>query len=155
MTKISKYLTLEEATQSATAKRLGVSNQPNAVQLLNMKHIATTIFDPVRDYVGGPLTASSFLRVPKVNRAIGGSQTSDHETGEAIDITTKWYPVDKTNADVFYHIKNNYLFDQLIWEFGTEDEPDWVHVSLRRTRPNRMMVLEAYKENGKIKYKLF
>lgn len=158
MTQISTYLTLVEATASNTAKKLGISNQPDATQLLNMKNLATKIFDPVREFVGGKLAASSFLRVPAVNRSknVGGSQTSDHETGEAIDITTKWYKVDKTNSDVFHYIKDNLLFDQLIWEFGDDNEPDWVHVGLRRTRPNRKMILIAYRDNnGKVKYKKY
>lgn len=150
--KISKYLSLTEATRSQTAQKLGLANEPNAEQLENMKHLGVNVFDPIREFVGGPLAASSFFRHPDVNSAVGGSRTSDHANGEAIDVTTQWYKVDKTNADVFHYIKDNLKFDQLIWEFGDDNEPDWVHVSLRRLRPNRGIIMKAVRIHGKVKY---
>lgn len=150
--KLSEFITLAEATRSATAKRLGIMNEPNAEQIRNMRILATKIFDPCRRFVGGPLAASSFFRHPSVNKAIGGSTTSDHTSGEAIDITTRWYKVAKTNADVFHFIKDNLVFDQLIWEFGTDEDPDWIHVGLRTNRPNRGVILKAVRVNGQIKY---
>jgi zinc D-Ala-D-Ala carboxypeptidase len=148
---ISKYLSLQESTRSNTAKRLGIQNLPTPEHLVNMKRIATEIFDKVRDHIGGPLFASSFYRSAELNQAIGGSSvTSQHMTGEAIDIDTKRYGFG-TNARVFEYIKNNLTFDQLLWEFGTSEEPDWVHVSLRKDG-NRKQVLRVVKIDGKTKY---
>jgi hypothetical protein len=148
---ISKYLTLRESTRSATADKLGIANIPTPEHLVNMKRIGREIFDKVRDHIGGPLYASSFYRSPELNKAIGGSSsTSQHMTGEAIDITTKRFKFG-TNRQVFDYIVNNLEFDQCIFEHGTQDEPDWVHVSLKKDN-NRKQVLRAIKENGKTRY---
>lgn len=150
--KLSKYITLAEATRSKTAKELGLLNAPNDTELAAMKNIAQKIFDPVREFVGGPLYASSFFRSKQVNSKIkGASTTSQHVKGEAIDIDTKKFR-NGTNAQIFHYIKDNLEFDQLIWEYGTDDEPAWVHVSLKRSGTNRRQVLR--KRKGE-KYKPF
>jgi zinc D-Ala-D-Ala carboxypeptidase len=149
--KISKYLTLQEAINSPTAKRLQIDNTPTPEHLVNMKYIASEIFDKVREHVGGALHVSSFYRSPRLNKAVNGSSpTSQHQTGQAMDIDTKRYG-NGTNKQVFDYIKDNLNFDQLIWEFGTDKEPDWVHVSLKKSG-NRKRVLKAIKQNGVIKY---
>ena len=145
--KISKYVTLEEATKSQTAVRLGISNQPNEEQLEEMKHVATHNFDPVREYVNGPLHASSFFRSPALNSAIGGSSTtSQHMKGQAIDIDADTFGYG-TNASIFEFIKHNLDFDQLIGEY-----PDpsgnfaWVHVSNKKKGNLRKEVLIKLKD---------
>lgn len=148
MERISKYLTYAEATASATAQRLGIPNTPTPDDVENMKHVATRIFDRVREHLGGPLHASSFYRSPKLNQSLANqsglaSLTSQHMKGEAIDITTRKFGIG-TNRQVFDFIRNHCEFDQLIWEFGTDHEPDWVHVSLKRNGGNRKKVLRAY-----------
>jgi zinc D-Ala-D-Ala carboxypeptidase len=60
----------------------------------------------------------------------------------------------KTNAEMFEYIKENLDFDQMIWEFGSDENPDWIHVSYRSVDENRKRCLKAYKENGKTKYKV-
>jgi zinc D-Ala-D-Ala carboxypeptidase len=139
---ISKYLTYEEAIKSPTAKRLGISNEPNAEHLENMKYVATEIFDPVRDFVGGPLLASSFFRSKALNKAVpGSSKTSKHMLGEAIDIDADGYGVG-TNLAIFNFIKDNLTFDQLILEYPTkEGKPSWIHVSKSRKNRNRQEIL--------------
>lgn len=158
MTKLSKYLSYEEGIASATAKKHGIDNTPNADQLANMKFIAVNIFDKVREHIGGPLAATSFFRSYEVNAKQGlASKTSQHMKGEAIDISTKRYNVG-TNRQVFEFIRKNLVFDQLIWEFGDDNEPDWVHVSLKRTGTNRHQVLRAYKTyqaGNPVQYKPF
>lgn len=146
--KISKYVSYEESIKSQTAERKGINNQPDTEQTENMKYVAKNVFDKVREYIGGPLYVSSFFRCPALNKAIGGSSTSQHMKGEAIDID---HP--KLNKKVFDYIRKNLEFDQLIWEFGDDDSPAWVHVSLRRDGKNKKEVLIAYSENGKTKYK--
>lgn len=128
--KISKYLTLDEATKSPTALRLGISNEPNEKQLDNMVYVAKEIFDPVREFVGGPLYASSFFRSKELNDAVkGSSKTSQHMEGQAIDIDADVFKK-STNAEIFEFIRTNLIFDELIGEYPTPDGNfSWVHVS--------------------------
>ena len=150
--RISKYISYQEAVKSQTAERFGIENNPNAAQLENMKRVGQEVFDPVREFTGGILYVSSFFRCQELNRLIGGSPTSDHRTGCAIDIDADVYAANRvTNSDLFYYIQKELLFDQLIWEFGTDTEPAWVHVS-KRPKANRKQVLRAYRKNGKTVY---
>ena len=146
--KISKYISYEEAIKSQTAERKNIDNQPDTEQTERMKYVAKSVFDKVREAMGVPLYVSSFFRCPELNKAIGGSKTSQHCLGEAIDID---HPT--LNKKVFEYIKDNLKFDQLIWEFGDESSPAWVHVSLKKDGVNRKQVLIAYKDKGKTKYK--
>lgn len=149
--KISKYLNYAEATKSQTATRKGIKNEPNEDQLESMKYVANKVFDPVREHIGGPLFASSFFRSPELNAAIGGSKTSQHCKGEAIDIDCDYYAV-ASNREVFWFIKNKLTFDQLIWEFGNTTNPDWVHVSLKK-EGNRGEVLRCFRrDDGTTQY---
>lgn len=150
MTRISKYVSLAEAVKSQTAERNGIYNLPNDEARRNMAYVSQRVFDPVRDYVGGPLAVSSFYRSPDLNRAIGGSETSQHCKGEAMDIDADVYGVGN-NKQIFEFIKDNLEFDQLIWEFGTKENPAWVHVSLTRDN-NRKQVLRAHRDNGYTQY---
>lgn len=143
-----------EAIKSQTAIRRGIDNYPyNDRHLKAMKHIASTIFDPIREYFGVPIGISSFYRSPALNKAIGGSSRSQHSVGEAIDIDADMYGK-ISNTQIFNYIRNNYEFDQLISEYPVNGEPAWVHVSLKLHGENRNEVLEAYrKSNGKTGYK--
>jgi zinc D-Ala-D-Ala carboxypeptidase len=139
---ISKHITLAEATKSQTAQRLGIKNEPTPEHLENMKAIAEAIFEPLRKHFKVPIAITSFYRSAELNKAIKGSMTSQHLTGEAMDIDAQ--VLGKiTNKQVFDWIKANCTFDQLLHEYGTENEPDWVHVSYTRSRPNRGQVLRA------------
>lgn len=149
---ISKHISLYEATRSQTASRLGIKNIPNAKEIERMKLTAEKVFEPVRVHFGKPITVSSFFRSEALNKAIGGSATSQHRFGEAIDIDNDSSP---SNREIFFWIKDNLEFDQLIWEFGGSKNPSWVHVSYTNQRPNRMQLLEAFSENGKTKYTLW
>ena len=147
---ISKHISYKESIKSNTATRLGIENKPNEEQLKNMKLLAEKVFEPLRKEVGGPIKVNSFFRCPELNKAIGGSKTSQHCHGQAIDIDdTFGY---KSNAEMYYFIKSELDFDQMIWEFGTDKNPDWVHVSYVSPEKNRNRCLKAYKENGKTKY---
>jgi zinc D-Ala-D-Ala carboxypeptidase len=152
MSNISKNITYKEAIHSNTAKRLGIDNEPSHEQIANMMTIATMIFQPLRSWVGGPIKITSFFRSPKLNSAIGGSKTSQHCTGQAMDIDDVYGH--KSNAEMFMYIKENLDFDQLIWEFGNDENPSWIHVSYVDAQENRNRCLQAYKENGKTKYKV-
>ena len=147
---ISKHISYKEGVYSITATRKGIDNTPNNDQLLKMVSVAEEVFEPLRAYVGGPIKINSFFRCPELNTAIGGSSKSQHCKGQAIDIDDTYGRM--TNAEMYNFIKDNLEFDQIIWEFGDDDNPDWVHVSYVSPEDNRNRCLKAYRENGKTKY---
>lgn len=148
--KISKHVSYKEGVRSNTATRRGIDNTPTDDHLHFMEIIAHEIFEPLREWVGGPIKINSFYRSPDLNTAIGGSAMSQHCKGQAMDIDdTFGY---KTNAEMFKWIKENLNFDQMIWEFGNDGNPDWVHISYVSEAKNRNRCLKAYKEKGKTKY---
>ncbi len=147
--KLSKNLTLGEATKSATAIKNGISNKPSGEHLSNLIQIAAKIFQPVRDHFQKPIIVSSGYRSQALNDLIGGASGSQHSKGQALDLDGS---VD--NSLIFEFIKNNLEFDQLIWEFGDDENPDWVHVSYK-TENNRGEVLQAVRQNGRVIYKIW
>ena len=147
---ISEHISYKEGVYSITATRKGIDNTPNDEQLKNMELIADNIFEPLRSYVGGPIKINSFFRCPELNTAIGGSSKSQHCKGQAIDIDDTFDRM--TNAEMYHWIKEHLDFDQMIWEFGDDDNPNWVHVSYVSKEDNRNRCLKAYKEQGKSKY---
>ena len=152
MKNISEHISYKEGVYSITALRLGLNNDPTKTHLTNMELLAEKIFEPLRKHVGGPIKINSFYRGPELNKAIGGSSNSQHCKGQAIDIDDVYGYM--SNADMYEYIKNNLSFDQMIWEFGNSDNPDWVHVSYVNEEANRNRCLLAYKdENNKTKYK--
>jgi hypothetical protein len=150
--KISEHISYNEATRSITALRNGIKNQPNGIQLSNMKLLAEKVFEPVRNHFKRPIKVESFFRCKKLNSLIGGSINSQHMKGEAIDIDDDYGGLN--NADMFYYIVDNLEFDQLIWEFGNNDSPAWVHVSYK-VADNRNKISIAYKKGKRTYYKHF
>ena len=150
--RISEHLSLKEAIKSNTATRLQIKNEPRELDLVRMALIAEEVFEPLREWVGGPIKVNSFYRSPELNSAIGGSKNSQHCIGCALDIDDTFGH--KTNAQMFDYIKNNLDFDQMIWEFGDDDNCDWVHVSYVSEDANRRRLLKATKINGKANYRI-
>ena len=152
MKNISEHISYKEGVYSITALRLGLNNDPTKAHLTNMELLAEKIFEPLRKHVNGPIKINSFYRGPELNKAIGGSANSQHCKGQAIDIDDVYGYM--SNAEMYEYIKNNLSFDQMIWEFGNSDNPDWVHVSYVNEEANRNRCLLAQKdENNKTKYK--
>ena len=149
---ISKHISYKEGVYSRTAQRLDINNEPGSEQMKNMCLVAEEVFEPLRMWVGGPIKINSFFRSPELNKAIGGSAKSQHCHGQAIDLDDTFGRA--TNAEMYEFIKKHLDFDQMIWEFGDEDNPDWVHVSYVSEDKNRNRCLQAYKESGKTKYKV-
>ena len=149
---LCENLSLAEATYSATALRKGIVNEPTAAHLIALKEVAKNIFQPCRNHFGKPLRVTSGYRSKELNKAIGGSNNSQHSKGEALDMqSTSGY----TNRELFMFIKDHLTFDQLIGEFPDDmGEFAWVHCSYK-AEGNRGEVLVAYKENGKTRYKAF
>ena len=137
---ISEHISLSEGVRSITAKRLGLDNTPNEEHLNNMKLLAVKVFEPLRKFVGGPIRINSFYRGPELNKAIGGSSKSQHCNGQAMDIDDTYGHM--SNATMYNYIKENLDFDQMIWEFGTDENPDWVHVSYVNPGENRNRCLK-------------
>ena len=150
MEKISKHISYHEGTYSRTGERRDLDNTPSEDQLKCMNEVAENLFEPLREWVGGPIKINSFFRGEPVNTAIGGSRKSQHMKGQAIDIDDTFGH--KTNAEMYHYIKDNLDFDQIIWEFGTDKNPNWLHISWVSHRPNRKKLTIAKKVNGRTKY---
>ena len=147
---LSKNLSLAEMTISYEAKRRGITNAPTEEHLGNMKKLAENVFQPIREHFKFPICISSGYRSLALNKAIKGAATSQHCSGEAMDIDLDGTSI--TNAQIFNYIKDNLVFDQLIWEFGTDKNPDWVHVSYESNGKQRKQILKAIRKNGKTSY---
>ena len=151
---ISKHISEKEATKSVTALRLGIDNTPNGTALNNMKILAEKVFEPLREWVGGPIKINSFYRSPDLCVAIGSKISSQHtcKNGAAIDIDDIYGH--KTNKEMFEFIKDELDFDQLIWEFGDDNNPAWIHVSYVSSKNNRRRILKAEKQQGSTIYSI-
>ena len=152
MHKISKHVSYKEGVYSITALRLGLKNDPSDAHLQNMKLLSEKIFEPLRIHVGGPIKINSFYRGPELNAAIGGSAKSQHCHGQAMDIDDTCGHM--SNADMYKFIKDNLDFDQMIWEFGDDTNPNWVHVSYIDPGSNRNRCLKASTVDGKTTYEV-
>jgi len=149
--KLTKNFSLSEFTKSNTATRRGIDNYPTAEHIRNLTGLCEYVLQPLRDAIGQSIRISSGYRGEELNRAIGGSSSSDHCNGNAADIELI---IDgkEDNAKLFNTIKTLDLdFYQLIYEFGDDEQPDWVHIA-RRKDNNKKQCLRAYKDNGKTKY---
>lgn len=146
--RLSKNFVLSEITRSNTAKRLGIDNEPTKKDLENLQRIVTNLLQPLRNHLG-PIRISSGYRSKELNRAIGGSNKSQHSKGEALDIQF-WKEGQMCNKEVYDWIIDNAVeFDQMINEFDFA----WIHISLKKSK-NRREVLEAYKDkDGDTKYR--
>lgn len=151
MTQLTEHFTLAEMTVSNTARRLGLSNQPTPEHIENMRYCCEKILEPVREHFGKPVRVNSSYRSPLVNKAVGGSKTSQHVNGQAIDFEI----MGVDNKEVADWIGDNLEFDQCILEFYTAGDKNsgWVHASIKKEGGNRMMRLIASKSKaGGTKY---
>jgi uncharacterized protein YcbK (DUF882 family) len=131
---ISKHITLQEATESATALRMGINNVPNEVELEAMKYVSENLFEPIREWYNKPIKINSFYRCLALNKAVNGSKTSGHVLGNSIDISGG---NKAENKKIFDFIKTSGLnYDQVINEY----DYTWVHISLKKDK-NRKQIL--------------
>ena len=140
---LSRNFTLAELTDTDT----GLLNNPSQEEIRNLKLLVQKVLQPVRDKFG-VINVTSGYRSPGVNSAVGGSATSDHVHGRAADIQCE------DMAEVFKYIRKYLPFKQLIWEFGTDAQPKWIHVAYDANN-NKGEVLKAIKKGGKTKYVQF
>ena len=143
---LSEHFTLAEMTFSPTAIKKGIDNTPNAQTVKNLQALCEKVLEPLRSHIGGPIKVSSGYRSDALNSLIGGAKSSQHKTGQAVDVDLR----DKS-AEAFKWIMANLDYDQIIWEFGNDEQPDWIHVSYS-TKGNRKNAMRAIKSNGKTKY---
>lgn len=141
---LSPHVTLVEFENSPTAVKHGISNKMNAEQIERAKLVCINCFEPIRAYLKKPIRVNSGFRSLLLNKKIGGSKTSQHCKGEALDL-------DLHDRKLFNWIIDNVQFDQLIYEFGTDTAADWFHISYSPVK-NRKQVLRAVKRAGKTVY---
>lgn len=143
----SKYFTLDQLVSSSLAKKYNIANNPTQRDIENLSLLCKNVLDPLHEKFNGKFKITSGFRNIDLNNKIGGSKTSEHLTGQAADIVATG---GVKNSDIFKYIRENLKYGQLIWEFGTSANPDWVHVSYNVDRM-RQQDLRAYKEGGKSK----
>lgn len=143
---LSENFTLKEMTFSPTAIKKGIDNTPNAQAIRNLEALCKNILEPLRAHIGGPIKVSSGYRSEVLNSLIGGSKSSQHRFGQAVD-----FDLGSRCAEAFKFIMENLEYDQIIWEFGNDKQPDWIHVSFS-TKSNRKNALRAIRSNGRTRY---
>lgn len=130
MTQLTKNFGLAELTKSQTASRRGLDNTPTPQVEKNLKNLAETILQPLREKLGKPIVINSGYRSPAVNSAVGGSATSAHRFGHAVDLIAPGYAGGDVKKLCQYIVKflkdNNIAFDQVIYEFDA-----WVHIGIK------------------------
>ena len=150
---IGKYLTLDGVSKSATAIRLGIENKPNQQQIMCLEALAKNVYDKCCEKFLVKIPITSAFRSKELNSRISNSsRTSQHCLGQAFDLDLDGVLNGPTNGMLFDYIKNNLEFDQLIWEFGNNNNPDWVHVSYDITGRQRKNVLRAVSKNNDVSY---
>lgn len=157
--KISAHISLREAMESSTAQRLGIDNTPSDEIKEVMRRTAEAVFEPAREHFGCRIAVTSFFRSDELNAALSkdprvlASKKSQHRLGEAMDLNANVFG-GLTNKQLFEYLQGNVEFDQLIWEEGTDQEPDWVHVShvSGEGKNNRKEILRKFKKNNKTWY---
>jgi hypothetical protein len=147
--RLSENFTLAEYTKSQTASRKGIDNTPGDEHLESARALFENVAQKVRDHFG-PTIITSGYRSPALNEAIGGSPTSQHSKGEAVDLEVPGV----ATAEVAQWISDNLDYDQLILEFYTPGETNsgWVHVSYKADGSNRKEDLTAARVDGKTQY---
>lgn len=154
-----KYFTLRELCKSVTATNKGINNSPSISEARNLESLVDNILDPIRENYKKPIVVSSGYRCVKLNKLVGGSTTSQHVTGEAVDIhsTSDTYKDNMVLFNLILSMKDKLNWDQLIYEYGNSTGPDWIHISYRKNGPNRHEVLIASKNiyTHKTEYKLY
>jgi len=148
--KLSENFTLSEMTKSQTAIRKNIDNTPTDEHIENLKHLAETLLQPIRDHFGKPVTVSSGYRSVDLCEAIGSSSRSQHAKGEAADFEIGGID----NKELGLWIRDNIEYDQLILEFYNDGDPNsgWIHCSMVKDREPRKSTLKAIKNNGQTQY---
>ena len=136
--KLTKHFTLVEFTRSSTAKARGIDNTVPDKLIPALRNLCERVLEPLREQVREPVIISSGYRSPALNRAVGGSNTSQHMKGEACDI----YVEDVQKLRKWFAILMDGDFDQLIFERNRKTGRCWIHVSCKAdSEQNRHQVI--------------
>lgn len=149
--KLTKNFSLEELTRSNTAERRGINNAPTAEHIHNLAALCENVLQPLRDKLRKSIRVNSGYRSEKLNTAIGGSKTSEHSLGKAADIKLVIDGENKSEILYLTILEMGIPFRQMIWEFGDENTPSWIHISFDKD-DNKKQTLRAYKDGKKTKY---
>lgn len=142
---LSKHFKLSEFLRSETAVRRGIDNTPSIEVVSNLQQLCVNILEPLRAYFNTPIVVSSGYRSTALNKAVGGSATSQHMTGEAADLRI---PSEAAGKEWFKWIMDNCKFHQLIWEKDTpQSTHHWIHVSFKQDGVNKQQVIENLIKN--------
>lgn len=153
---LGKYFKYSELikTNPDNLKRLQVTNNAPPYAIENLKRLVSNVLDPLREWYGKPVFITSGYRCEELNKMIGSQVTSQHIHGHAVDFDLDAHGPTE-NAKAFHYIKDNLDFDQLIWEFGDDTNPAWVHVSYVSKDLNRKKVTRALKVEDKTIYQKY
>lgn len=122
---MGKYFTIAEMVKSETADSCGIDNRLPKSLICNVNGLIDNVLDPLREAYGKPVTVTSGYRCKVLNKAVGGSKTSEHMKGMAADIVGTPNTKEENNR-LFNLIQELDLpFTQLI----DEKNFSWVHVS--------------------------
>ena len=146
-TPVTMHFTIEELYRSDTAKRLGIDNKPSTQQTINLVYLAANVLEPLRVAMNEPVKISSGFRCQALNKAVGGVYNSQHLKGQAADICIDGDM--KKGRRWFNFIRDNLVFDQLIWEHNARTGTYWIHVSyvFPDFGPNRRKVIDGLEKN--------
>jgi hypothetical protein len=145
-----QQIIIKSLYKSNTAINLGIDNTPDATSMSNLNTLYNSVLRPILDTFSGKVYISSGYRSKALNKALKGALNSDHLYGYAIDLDSV-----NSNKDIFNYIKDNLEFSQLIWEFGDDNQPDWVHVSYNPTNLKHEVLIGYKDSTGKTKYKIY
>lgn len=153
---LTPHFMLSEFTRSSTATARHIDNTPNEEHIANLRYLCEQILEPLRQHFNTPVLISSGYRCPELNKAVGGSKTSNHTYGYAADLQIPYRVVTdgskvqdvETGKRWFTWIMDNCQFDELIWEHSTPTSNDyWIHVAIRRNVSNRQKVVTNLVKN--------
>lgn len=137
---LSPHFKLSEFTRSSTATARHIDNSPSEEIVKNLKFLCEHILEPLRQHFNTPIIIGSGYRCSKLNAAVGGVKTSNHQYGYAADLHL---PSNAIGREWFLWLMDNCQFDELIWEHSTPTSKDyWIHVAIRRNGTNRQKVVQ-------------
>jgi len=142
--KLSEHVTVDEFCYSPTAIKKGIRNTMSLAETKNAIDLCVNVFEPIRKHLNAPIKISSGFRCQQLNKLIGGASGSQHTKGQAFDL-------ELTDRKLFDWIIDNIEVDQLIFEFGDDNNANWFHISYRKGN-NRKQALRAVKIAGKTQY---
>jgi zinc D-Ala-D-Ala carboxypeptidase len=143
---MGKRLTTNFTLDELTRTRFSVDNTPGKKEEAALQLLAEKVLQPARDALG-PIEVTSGFRSVSVNTLVHGARNSHHLKGMAADLQMP----DGNHKRLFDYIRTHLVYTQLIWEFGSIDQPQWVHVSYDPA-DLKMQVLRAITYGKRVKY---